>query len=598
MYLSLLKTWCNKLLELQIKEIENPKLFGGILCPSCGRIHGRSADAIYPLLYLADKTGEEKYLTGAKNVFLWSEKNMVRPDGSYVNDTNHDWQGITVFAAIAIGESLYSYGHLLDEATRTLWTERLRIAMDFLYDFIDVVKTNVNYPITCAAAMAIAGRYLKDNRYREKSKKLAEKALHAFTEDGFIFGEGSHETVVTKKNCRPVDVGYNVEESLCALALYTSIEKDETLLSKLLSSMETHLEFMLPDGGWDNSWGTRSNKWTYWGSRTSDGCQVAYGLLADKNPAFSEAVYRNTKLMEACTHEGLLHGGPMYHSAGEPPCVHHTFTHAKALATILSHGITPKGKGKLPRDEEKAASYYPSIDTHLVSVGDWRGTLTGYDYDYVYEGHATGGALTMLYHMKLGPLSAASMTSYSFVEPNNMQLPQYYENICQTIRIEYEKDGVFYRSINDKTAVLSCREEKEKTIFSAKGILRDGNQGGEKAYTISYIFEKEKVIIEAKSEAEGAALMIPVISQNDELFGKKKEGSYFIQKPDGTLSIQSHGDLFLLEKPKPQRTDVYIGKTDRQNTRNFHPVGGFETLIFQVPMKGKAEVVLEVGEER
>ena len=37
------------------------------------------------------------------------------------------------------------------------------------------------------------------------------------------------------------------------------------------TSLRAHLEFMLPDGAWDNSWGTRNYKWTYWGSRTSDG---------------------------------------------------------------------------------------------------------------------------------------------------------------------------------------------------------------------------------------------------------------------------------------------------------------------------------------
>ena len=31
-----------------------------------------------------------------------------------------------------------------------------------------------------------------------------------------------------------------------------------------------HLEFMLPDGAWDNSWGTRSFKWTYWGVKSSN----------------------------------------------------------------------------------------------------------------------------------------------------------------------------------------------------------------------------------------------------------------------------------------------------------------------------------------
>ena len=44
--------------------------------------------------------------------------------------------------------------------------------------------------------------------------------------------------------------------------------------------METHLEFMLPDGAWDNSWGTRSFKWTYWGGRTSDGFMGGYYLMA------------------------------------------------------------------------------------------------------------------------------------------------------------------------------------------------------------------------------------------------------------------------------------------------------------------------------
>lgn len=48
--------------------------------------------------------------------------------------------------------------------------------------------------------------------------------------------------------------------------------------------MNTHLEFMLPDGAWDNSWGTRSFKWTYWGGRTSDGFMGGYYLMAARHP--------------------------------------------------------------------------------------------------------------------------------------------------------------------------------------------------------------------------------------------------------------------------------------------------------------------------
>ena len=47
-YFALLKEWCDTLLELQVTEKKAPALYGGILCPSCARIHGRCADAIHP----------------------------------------------------------------------------------------------------------------------------------------------------------------------------------------------------------------------------------------------------------------------------------------------------------------------------------------------------------------------------------------------------------------------------------------------------------------------------------------------------------------------------------------------------------------------
>ena len=36
----LLQSWCDRLLNLQISEIWDERLFGGILCPACHRIHG------------------------------------------------------------------------------------------------------------------------------------------------------------------------------------------------------------------------------------------------------------------------------------------------------------------------------------------------------------------------------------------------------------------------------------------------------------------------------------------------------------------------------------------------------------------------------
>ena len=50
------------------------------------------------------------------------------------------------------------------------------------------------------------------------------------------------------------------------MVYYALMAKDTDLLTLVDRSMATHLEFMLPDGAWDNSWGTRSFKWTYWGA--------------------------------------------------------------------------------------------------------------------------------------------------------------------------------------------------------------------------------------------------------------------------------------------------------------------------------------------
>ena len=46
------------------------------------------------------------------------------------------------------------------------------------------------------------------------------------------------------------------------------------------------------------------------------------------------------------------------------------------------------------------------------------------DYDWIYKNtvmHACGGALSMLWHERVGPVLSASLTEYSMNEPANMQ---------------------------------------------------------------------------------------------------------------------------------------------------------------------------------
>ena len=149
------------------------------------------------------------------------------------------------------------------------------------------------------------------------------------------------------------------------------------------SSLRGHLAFLLPDGGWDNSWGTRSFKWTYWGSRTSDGAIPALLALSAEEPGFFTAAERHLALLRRCTVDGLLYGGPRSAACGAPPCVHHTFTHAKALADALDTGVpAARDSAPLPRESADGVLFYPEIATWLAARGPWRATVTRYDFLY------------------------------------------------------------------------------------------------------------------------------------------------------------------------------------------------------------------------
>ena len=130
-YFDLLKIWCDRLLELQMNMRET-EINGGLICPACHIIHGRCGDAIYPLITLADITGENKYLEAAKKLFAWTENNLSKPDGSVINDRLNLWKGISVFYSMSLMEALIYHGKVLDSETYEKWENRVKKALGFL----------------------------------------------------------------------------------------------------------------------------------------------------------------------------------------------------------------------------------------------------------------------------------------------------------------------------------------------------------------------------------------------------------------------------------------------------------------------------------
>lgn len=605
LYSELLQTWCDGMIARQVTTMREPGLHGGLLCPACVLIHGRCGDAVYPFLRVARSTGDSKYLDAAVRVHEWSEQQVSRPDGSWVNDVNlSSWKGITVFHTIALAEALHHHGELLDAATRRKWTDRLARAAKFLDGFMTIETGNINYPVTSSYCFAICSQVLGEPHLLDRARQMAHASLDYFTTNDLLFGEGHPLKAVTRKGCRPVDLGYNVEESLPSLALYALATNDQPVLDRVVSTLRTHMEFMLPDGAWDNSWGSRNYKWTWWGSRTSDGCHPAFVLLAQHEPKFREVAWRNLELMSACTHNGLLYGGPHYFTHGDLPCIHHTFTHAKALATVLDRAgsdLKPERRLSLPRNEAYGLKTYPEIGTRLAAVGEWRATVTENDWEYVEHvqaggagaggGHASGGALSLLYHHTLGPILTASMTEYQAIEISNQQAHRDYPHMTLTPRVECASD-LTYTSLSDFDASLTATGGPDEITFDARGRLLTASHhsipNSEVHYHLAYRLTQTKVEIVAS--ADGTALpsaplrfILPVVSQHEEAVEHPAPNTVRITKDKGRLLI---------------RTDAPEGFDALSDKRTFNLVPGFECLPVAVRLQPGKEIRIELSVER
>ncbi len=604
LYAETLKTWCDGLLARQVMQMRDPAFYGGLLCPSCVSIHGRCGDAVYPLLRMAHTTGEAKYLRAAMLVHEWSQVQVSRADGSWINDvTLSNWQGITVFHTIALAEALEHHGEVLDAATRAQWKDRLAGAAKFLDGFISIETGNVNYPVTATLAFQLCGQVLGDSHYFDRARALAHEVIGQFTADGFLAGEGHPLKGLSPKGCRPVDMGYNVEESLPSLALYSLLADDKPVQQQVVAAMKTHVEFMLPDGAWDNSFGSRNYKWSWWGSRTSDGCHPGFVLMSKFDPRFREVARRNLELMAACTHEGLLYGGPDFFAHGDLPCIHHTFTHAKAMATVLDRGTfaaEAAERPKLPRDEVYTVKSFSTVGTRLAAVGPWRATVTEYDWEYSEHvqpgagnlggGHVSGGALSLLYHMQLGPILTASMTEYLMVEIANQQQFREGPHMALTPRLEYV-DGETYTNLNDFKAALTADQANGEVVFDAQGRMLTASRkpvpAGEILYHMVYRLSESGVEIAASASDElsrsaSLRLIVPVIAREGERVEQVDAHTVRVIKAKGVLIVT---------------TDAAAGFDASFKEKTFNLVPGFEAFPFSVtlPQGKQARIRLQAG---
>ncbi|MBL0745806.1 hypothetical protein [Chryseolinea lacunae] len=590
----LLAAWCQSLVNYQVQDIRFGTLYGGILCPACGRMHGRCGEAVYPLLSMAKRSKKQSYATAALRLFDWMERNVSLPDGSWSNDINvSSWNGTTVFTAISLAEAIYHHGDQLDTPTKARWLIRLRAAADFIDRKFTIEFSNINYPITAAYALQLFGKIFHDDKLIHHGQLLAKEALRFFTStDGFIYGEGGGDRYPPgPKGSLPVDLGYNVEESLPYLVMCIVGEQNEHLRTSVVKSLKTHMEFMLPDGGWDNSWGTRNYKWAYWGGRTTKGCQCSYGLMVDDDPRFYTVARKNLEMLRACTHDGLLYGGPHNFKHGVLPCIHHTIGHANSLATLLdcaSYDQFEKEPALLPREMVYGIKEFSDVRTWLISTENWVGTIVGYDREYSCKnGHPSGGSIGMLFHRKVGVILTASMTEYQLVEPPNMQAQHEFFSGSLTMRVQ-TSDGKYLSCSYLSPEIISFQNGSISKIIT-QGYLVDGDQQhpdtGPIPYKMQYVFQGQSIELEINIDGistEEIEIILPVISQSNEAVEWSSDKTIEIQRATGRIAISSTQKMLI--KPLPMHA-----------TRWFNFVPGMEAIPLYVSGT-KAKFTISVSE--
>ena len=293
--------------------------------------------------------------------------------------------------------------------------------------------------------------------------------------------------------------------------------------------------------------------------------------------------------MKQCTHDGLLTGGPHNAAHGVTTCVHHTFTHIKALAVMLDHGRDnlkqPSNKTELPREQVYGYRFFSDIQTGLIAKGNFRATVTGYDREYKKDknGHATGGALTMLWHPLTGPILSASMNDYQLFEAGNMMVDNDPDLMPLTPRLELKQGGNIYMNISDLSAIIEMQDIGNDLLITTKSKLLDKDQKspdtGEITCEVTYIFSPDKVTFKFK---HNGAIQDKIINTIIPIIAKFSEKAYTIAET--TLHISKERSAAILTSNRPfHNLDI--------NNRMYNPVPGLEAIPITIAQNN---VVIEI----
>lgn len=535
----------NTLLNLQISD-KADKDFGAIKCNECNVLHTRAAEAMYPLAVMYKLSSEKKYLKASIEVGSWLIKQQL--DEGQWKETPWEWTGTTADQLLMMVQTFPIISSQLSKEEKANWLLSMKRAADYLVAKMSPDFASINYCPTSAAVLALSYKLFNDEKYNQKAKELARWTVAKMNDEGFIEGEASQVYGVKYG----IDLGYEMDMSLWGLALYAKTANDEYVYEKVKKSLEKNLYFMYPNGAIDGSWGSRCYKWSAYGSKTADGCQILFGLMSKEDPRYITAALRNLVYLNGMIKNGMIGNGPQYWElSGKTVCIYPTFARAKNLAMTIELNLPEQNNlPELPSDSGNWMKFYPSINLALARSEMFMATISAYGYKDVtnwgngkYTHHPGGGSACNIWVKDHGFLQTSSQTKYVRGEPVHMPVTAD-SVICLTPRIEFvSKDGYFTNLYECEARVTTHSNADTIGYFSSLGELKNEKRyPGGVAYSLSHLLKdksiEKTVTVRFHDRKPQVRIVEPIVEQ---------KGMTFQQLDSKRVVIQGENHKFLFE---------------------------------------------------
>ena len=578
-YLEALLPLVDQLVSTQITDPADPD-YGALVSPSTNPQpnprHSRAAEAVYPLSVAYKHTQDERYKAAAIALGNWLV-GIQQDDGAWgENWPGHDgWNGTTADQLISLAGALDLLGESITASDRQAWDQAISRAADFSLDRFGPGRSNINYIPTAAVGLVLAHRAAASpsDAWLEKAEELIAYIASQVNEDNLIVGEG-----------KGVDLGYNIAQSIGFLAWYGILMERPETVDLAASLLKTHQHFMYPNGAIDNSWGTRSFKWTLEsGTKTAPGVHFTFGLLADRDPSIHRGALLALEWLQEQSLDAenrVVYGPHAYlHENSNPPSNYGTFARAQSIATAIEYAPVVTGVAPIRAEQRNWVKHFPTTQTAVLRTGQVMATLSAYANNkrYPLETAVRGGSATVVWFDGYGDngfLQVSSPTEYNRIEQRHM--PDGIDPLPLTPRIETAGE-VYATNLFDPDADLAVAHTPDTIEVTTSGALRskDGDSGT--AFTWRHAFTANGY---SKTVELGSADGVQVV----EPFVDNPGNSYTLEGFDRFVITDAEGDQWQL---KVESSSVpYKLSHGEQRERYYHPFPGINAYPLTIRLEG------------